>query len=301
MGLKPTIGFNISACGLINLTKIDGREKASCAESQGDKMKVTVDVLGSVTEPYLQVRDEHVLNMQLRPGSMVVGLRRSQMTTVTYREGEMELCPRRLEQWVGTADLERLSLGISDAALTATCGGMRGEIELPYKSKFVDARVGALAAAVNAERTAGFPSGRLFLDSVEQALVAALVDGHAMRRPSAPRYRGGLSPARLRRVTELVQAKIEDELSVGEMAESAGLSTAHFSHMFRKSTGESPHRFVLRHRVERAQEMLGRAEARVLDVAVACGFKTQQHFARVFRQFCGTSPTEYRQEVLQSY
>jgi AraC-like DNA-binding protein len=40
------------------------------------------------------------------------------------------------------------------------------------------------------------------------------------------------------------------------------------------------------------------AEARVLDVAVACGFKTQQHFARVFRRACGVSPTEYRQEFL---
>ena len=38
------------------------------------------------------------------------------------------------------------------------------------------------------------------------------------------------------------------------------------------------------------------AEARVLDVAVACGFKTQQHFARVFRRMCGASPTEYRRQ-----
>jgi AraC family transcriptional regulator len=68
--------------------------------------------------------------------------------------------------------------------------------------------------------------------------------------------------------------------------------------MFRKSTGESPHRFVLRHRVERAKEMLRAADARVLDVAVACGFKTQQHFARVFRRMCGVSPTEYRREFL---
>jgi len=41
-------------------------------------------------------------------------------------------------------------------------------------------------------------------------------------------------------------------------------------------------------------EMLRAAESRVLDVAIACGFKTQQHFARVFRELCGTSPTEYR-------
>jgi AraC family transcriptional regulator len=58
--------------------------------------------------------------------------------------------------------------------------------------------------------------------------------------------------------------------------------------------GETPHQFVLRVRVERAKEMLRSAESRVLDVAIACGFKTQQHFARVFRQLCGASPTEYR-------
>lgn len=69
--------------------------------------------------------------------------------------------------------------------------------------------------------------------------------------------------------------------------------------MFRQSTGESPHQFVLRHRVERAKEMLQEAEMRVLDVAVACGFKTQQHFARVFRRICGATPTEYRYEVLR--
>jgi AraC family transcriptional regulator len=42
--------------------------------------------------------------------------------------------------------------------------------------------------------------------------------------------------------------------------------------------------------------MMRTVDARVLDVAVACGFKTQQHFARVFRRICGTSPTEYRRD-----
>ena len=118
--------------------------------------------------------------------------------------------------------------------------------------------------------------------------------------PRSPRtHRGGLGPARLRRVTELVHAKIEEELRIDEMAESAGLSTAHFSQMFRRSTGESPHHFVLRQRVERAKEMLCTPGLRILDVAIACGFKTQQHFARVFRRMCGASPTEYRHEFLR--
>jgi len=99
-------------------------------------------------------------------------------------------------------------------------------------------------------------------------------------------------------VKEFVHAKMEDELSLRELAQSVGLSTPHFSEMFRNSTGESPHQFVLRQRVERAKEMLREAEMRVLDVAVACGFKTQQHFARVFRRICGASPTEYRYDAL---
>jgi len=96
----------------------------------------------------------------------------------------------------------------------------------------------------------------------------------------------------------LVQAKMHDDLTLVDLAQSIGLSSAHFSEMFRKSTGESPHQFVLRLRVERAKHMLRAPEPRVLDVAIACGFKTQQHFARVFRQRCGASPMEYRRDFV---
>src|SRR4029077_2357836 len=108
------------------------------------------------------------------------------------------------------------------------------------KCRLVDARVSSLVAAVNAERLAGIPSGKLFLDSIEHAHAAALVDRSAVQRLLVPRYRGGLPPARLRRVTELVHAKIEEDLTLDEMAQCVGLSSAHFSQMFRKSTGESP-------------------------------------------------------------
>ena len=262
-------------------------------------MRVTVDMPGSSREPYLQVHHDHGLEMTLGSGSIEVGPGRSEMTRVAFNAGEIGLYPSHMEVWVRAADQGRLLLTVSRDALMAACNGMNGEVELRPECRLVDSRVSSLVAAVNAERIAGFPSGKLFLDSVEQALAATLVDRYAVRRPSVARYRGGLTPARLRRVTELVHAKIEEELSLHEMAQCAGLSTSHFLEVFRKSTGESPHQFVLRQRVERAKEMLREAEMRVLDVAVACGFKTQQHFARVFRRICGASPTEYRYEVLR--
>jgi AraC family transcriptional regulator len=193
-----------------------------------------------------------------------------------------------------------LQLGISDQALMACSDGAYGEVELRPSRKFTDPRLSAMVAAVHAEMVAGFPSGRLFLDSVEQAMAITLVNGHAVRHRSVQMYRGGLGSARLRRIKELVDAKMEDDLSLDDMAQSVGLSTAHFARMFRKSTGQTPHQFVLRQRLERAKAMLRAPEARVLDIAVACGFKTQQHFAQAFRDLWGVSPTEYRQDLVDS-
>jgi AraC family transcriptional regulator len=263
-------------------------------------MRVGLNVPEPVTEPRIWVQDGHVLAMALRPGSIETGFRRSEMRRVDYDAGEIGLIPRHVKKWTRTDDLHYLSIAISDATLTAAvCDGTSGEVELRKDYNLVDARVGALIAAVNAERLAGFQSGPLFLDSVEQALAIVLVDGYAVRQRSVRTYRGGLGPARLRTIKELVHAKIEDELTLFEMAQSVELSSAHFLRLFRKSTGETPHQFVRRHRVERAKAMLRAADARVIDVAVACGFKTQQHFARVFRHVCGASPTEYRQEFLR--
>ena len=261
-------------------------------------MRVELNVPASVTEPRMWVKHEPVLAMALRRGSIEVGLRRSQMIRLPFGAGEMSLIPRHSKKWFRNEDLHGLCIAISDVALTAASDGTSAEVELRRVDNLVDARLGGLVEAVNAERIAGFPSGRLFLDSVDQALAVALVNGYAVRHSSVQTHGGGLGSARLRRIKEFVHAKMEEELTLCEMAQSVELSTAHFSRMFRKSTGQTPHQFLLRQRVERAKEMLRSADARVTDVAVAGGFKTQQHFAQVFRHVCGASPTEYRHEFL---
>jgi AraC family transcriptional regulator len=252
----------------------------------------------SDTKPRHWVRHDQAFAMMLRPGSIEWGERRSTLETFNYAASDLALCHRHEGEWVGRMNVQHLQLGISDAALLASSDGAYGEVELRPSRKFADARLSAMVAAVHAEMVAGFPSGRLFLDSVEQAMAVALVNSHAVRHRPAQKSRGGLGPARLRRITELIRAKMEDELTLDEMAQSVGLSTAHFARMFRRSTGQTPHQFVLCHRLERAKAMLRAAEARVLDVAIACGFKTQQHFAQVFRDVCGITPTEYRRDFL---
>jgi AraC family transcriptional regulator len=252
------------------------------------------------TEPRHWVRHDQAFAMMLRPGSIEWGSKPCALEKFDYSAGDLALCDRHVGEWVGLMNVSHLQLGISDAALMACSDGAYGEVELRASRKFSDPRLSAMVAAVHAEMVAGFPSGRLFLDSVEQAMAVTLVNGHAVRHRPVQIYRGGLGSARLRRIRELIHAKIEDDLSLDEMAQSVGLSTAHFARMFRKSTGVTPHQFVVRQRIDRAKAMLRAPDARVLDVAIACGFKTQQHFAQVFRDVCGVSPTEYRQDLVGS-
>jgi AraC family transcriptional regulator len=266
----------------------------------GSTMKVERFSPDPETEPRHWVRHDQAFAMMLRPGSIEWGSERSAMEKVDYTAGDLALCHRHVGEWVGLVNVSHLQLGISDEALLACSDGAYGEVELHPSRKFSDPRLSAMVAAVHAEMVAGFPSGRLFLDSVEQAMAVTLVNGHAVRHRPVQMYRGGLGSARLRRIRELVHARTEDDLSLDEMAQSVGLSTAHFARMFRKSTGETPHQFVLRQRLERAKAMLRAPDARVLDVAVACGFKTQQHFAQAFRDVWGVSPTKYRQDLVGS-
>src|SRR6201993_1760573 len=260
-------------------------------------MKIEVFPPDSVIEPRHWVRHDQAFAMMLGRGSIEWGSKRSTLEKFDYAAGDLALCDRHIGEWVGLMNVPHLQLGISDAALMASSDGAYGEVELHPSRKFANPRLRALVAAAHAEMVAGFPGGRLFLDSVEQAMAVALVKDYAVRHRPVEIYRGGLGAGRLRRIRELVDAKMEEDLSLDEMAQSVGLSTAHFARMFRKSTGQPPHQFVLRQSLERARAMLRAADSRVLDVAVACGFKTQQHFAQVFRDVWGVSPTEYRQDL----
>ena len=263
-------------------------------------MKIEFFPPDSVTEPRHWLRHDQAFAMMLGPGSIEWGSSRSALEKFDYSAGDLARCERHVGEWVGLMNVPHLQLGISDAALMASSDGAYGEVELHPSFKFANPRLRALVAAAHAEMVAGFPSGQLFLDSAEQAIAVALVKDYAVRHRLVEIYRGGLGAGRLRRIKELVDAKMEDDLSLDEMAQSVGLSTAHFARMFRKSTGETPHQFVLRQRIDRAKAMLRTPDVRVLDVAVACGFKTQQHFAQVFRDACGTTPTVYRQDCLGS-
>src|SRR3954464_5572405 len=138
-------------------------------------MKVELFPPDSATEPRHWVRHDQAFAMMLGPGSIEWGSRRSAMEKFAYVAGDLALCDRHHGEWVGLMNTPHLQIGVSDAALIAVCDGANGEIGLRPQRKFADSRLAALVAAVHTEMVAGFPSGQLFVDSVEQAIAVALV------------------------------------------------------------------------------------------------------------------------------
>lgn len=106
---------------------------------------------------------------------------------------------------------------------------------------------------------------------------------------------GGLPPRRLQRVFQHIRENISRDLSVNELAQTVGMSQYYFSKLFKMSTGTTPHQYVMRQRVERAQEHLRESRTALAEIATLVGFETQSHFTSVFRRLVGATPKHYRE------
>lgn len=86
-------------------------------------------------------------------------------------------------------------------------------------------------------------------------------------------------------------------LNLQALATETGYSRSHFLRMFQAATGVTPHRYLLQLRLERAQELMKRGCASLIDIAFLCGFSSHAHMARMFRHFLGVTPSEYRRNL----
>jgi AraC family transcriptional regulator len=120
--------------------------------------------------------------------------------------------------------------------------------------------------------------------------------------PPPTRGSAGLAPAAKRRVTELIDARINSDIAVrltlGDMAEAARLSADHFARMFRQDTGTTPYLYISRRRLERAMTLLTTPAASVGEVADRTGFCSPSHFVSSFRRHLGVTPASFREAIL---
>jgi AraC family transcriptional regulator len=215
------------------------------------------------------------------------------------KKGSVVIEKRSLEhrlRWnsFGSVLLTRISDAVLEHAAKATSLTEDGA---SADSADRDSRLSYLLLALERERRNGFPAGRLFVDGVEQALAAILVRYDGVARRANRFYCGGLAPYRMKRVTEFVQAHIETDITLDDLAGYVGLSPSHFCNLFRKTWGTTPHQYVQGCRIHYAKALLTKKGHSILDVALASGFRTHQHFSRIFHRHVGISPSRYRTQL----
>jgi AraC family transcriptional regulator len=106
--------------------------------------------------------------------------------------------------------------------------------------------------------------------------------------------RGGLAPWQIRRVKTHIEANVDATIRIKELAQLVNLSSFHFFRAFRESFGDSPHGYVMRRRVERAQGLMLTTTASLGQIAADCGLADQAHFNKLFRRFVGETPGAWR-------
>jgi AraC family transcriptional regulator len=135
---------------------------------------------------------------------------------------------------------------------------------------------------------------RLLADS----LVAALAMRVAQRfAPARPEREPDLVRPRLRRVLDYIEAHLDRELTLVELAGVACLSPCHFSRSFKQALGMGPQRYTARRRVERAKTLLRCGDEGLAVIAAVIGFADQSHFTTAFKRETGTTPGQYRAEA----
>jgi len=140
-------------------------------------------------------------------------------------------------------------------------------------------------------------TGGLYADIVSQALVVQFLRSFTSAVSARAVRDGRLNARQLRHVIDYVDAHLDEDVRLSELAHIAGVSNLHFPKAFQRSTGVSPYRFVMEQRVGRARQLLAETDDPIAQVAYAVGFSSQSHLTTVFKSLVGATPGAFRKSL----
>jgi AraC family transcriptional regulator len=136
--------------------------------------------------------------------------------------------------------------------------------------------------------------GRLYVESLANVLAVSLLRGYSATQSHVSRYEGGLGDRKILQVSEYIHAHLDQEIQLADLANIVGISQYHFSRLFKQSMGISPHQYLLQQRVEQAKQLLKNSRLAIAEIALQCGFNSQSHMGKAFRELTGMTPSQYR-------
>ncbi len=141
-------------------------------------------------------------------------------------------------------------------------------IELIEQERSADPTLHHIAMALRAGVQSGAALDRMYGEGLSTALAAHLLREYGAAVLGPKRQYGRLTRAKLVRAVEYVQDQLNADLTVSGIAQAVGMSPYYFARLFRESTGQSPHQYVVEARVRKAKELLTTGKFTISEAAM---------------------------------
>jgi AraC family transcriptional regulator len=208
------------------------------------------------------------------------------------QRGSLAICPAGSD-YVVDADRssQMILLAIEPCRLAlAAAESLALEAQLIDQLSGTDQPLFDLARSLASESAAAHPNGPVYWNGAVSVFIDGLLARHMARFER--RARGTLSKDVFLRVRDYIEAHLDEPIEVSALADLAGRSPFHFARVFVRAVGVSPHRYVVRLRLERAIALMRERWSGLADIAARTGFADQSHLSRWIRRVYGVSPKE---------
>jgi len=196
--------------------------------------------------------------------------------------------------------LDVLILGIGIDTLRSVSADINGASNCQLVPAFgvKDPFLHRLMLTLREDLAAGCPTGRLLGESICTAIAVHVLQRYSVTKPRLTDYRRGLSAERLELVEAYIEAHLEEDLSIRQLASLIGMGSHYFRKLFSISTGLTVHEYVVQARIARARRLLQCTRLSIVEIALLAGFSSQSHLTAEFRRRLGVTPAAYRSTVV---
>jgi AraC family transcriptional regulator len=209
--------------------------------------------------------------------------------------GDVYIYPPGVPIYARTAQpIEYIAIQIGPSVWSAVVGELGNPPKVTSFRIRRDTRIERIVTLFEAELHSGCSSGRLYGEYLGMALAAYVMQHNSEERSNALKHNGGLPSRTLNRTLEYIQAHAMRDIPLRELADVTDMSIFHFCRLFKKSTGFTPHQYVLHWRMEEAKRLLRSTNLNIAEISQRVGFADQSHFTAGFQKIAGTTPHRWR-------
>ena len=251
-------------------------------------------------EEFCHLESDHSIFISLRPRPIhYVQKQDGKLHTALYQKGEILITPADVPlsvRWEGEENC--LQIQLADEFLKTVARETIAEdcdrLTLQPTFQIRNPQLESIGSMLFAEYQKQLSGNSLCIDSLANLLAIQLLRTHTTTNPHLAVYEGGLPQHQLRQVLDYIEASLNQDIKLADLAGLIDMSQFHFSRLFKQSLGISPHRYLLQQRLEKAKQLLQNSDRLIIDIALECGFNNHSHLSKQFKQMIGLTPKAFR-------